>query len=34
MLKVTCLASLVFVMALMTAWELASFGALNSTNPR
>ena len=34
MLKVTCLASLVFLMASVTACELASFGTLNSTIPK
>ena len=32
-LNVTCLASWVFVMASMTAWELSSLGTLNSTIP-
>ena len=33
-LNVTCLAYWVSVMASMTVWEMASFGALNSTIPR
>ena len=33
-LKVTCLASVVLEMALMTAWLLASLQTLNSTFPR
>ena len=32
-LKVTCLASVVFVMVSITVWELASLGTLNSTIP-
>ena len=33
-LNVICLASLVFVMALMTACEFALLGTLNLTNPK